>query len=90
MFQGNYSGKEIRDMILSLKFEGWESNQHIPGGWICKEKSVRSEQGLNIHIVSISIMHSTMCTSKSYFELVSTIVSVIYGWKALFALIPIV
>ena len=41
-------------MILSLKVEGWESNQHIPGGWICKEKSLRNEQGINTYIVSIS------------------------------------
>ena len=53
MFQENYSAKEIRDMILSLKFEGWESNQHIPVGWLCKEKSFRNEQGLNTYIVSI-------------------------------------
>ena len=54
MFQGNYSAKEIKDMILSLKFEGWKSNQHIPVGWLCKEKSFRNEQGLNTYIVSIS------------------------------------
>ena len=53
-FQGNYSATEIRDMILSLKFEGWESNQHISVGWLCKEKSFRNEQGLNTYIVSIS------------------------------------
>ena len=35
-------------------------------------------------------IYPTQCTSKNYFKLASTIVSVIYHWKALFALIPMV
>ena len=41
-------------MISSFKFEGWESSQHIPSGWLCKEKSFRNEHGVNVFMVFIS------------------------------------
>ena len=54
LFKAKRSKKEISEMILSFKFEGWENNQHIPSGWLCKEKSFRNEQGMNTFMVFIS------------------------------------